>query len=184
MPAISMELSPAPHPWLEEESTDLFWSSCLGSSSRSSSPPCLCCPSLGCSCTNPGWAVVPAHGGHLTPASCSFMLSAPGNPSKPSMQELQGGKKNLRNLCCEHKMALKPHLARDQIEEEQCSTRDQAEGISLNKATLPAKSHQNQGYRGSSSPSAQGSAKAEHNSECSHAEKPLTRGKCSYTQIC
>lgn len=105
-------------------------------------------------------------------------------PSKSfSMQELQ--EKNRQKLCCEHKMALKPHLARDQIEEEQCSMGDQAEGIAqLNKATFPAKSHQNQGYRGSSSPAAQGSAKPERNSECSHAEKLLTRGKCSYTRIC
>lgn len=148
MPAISMELSPAPHPWLQEESTDLFWSSCLGSSSRSRSPLCLCCPSLECSCTNPDWAAVPTHGGHLTPASCSFLLLAPGNPSTPSMQELQGGK-NLRNLCCEHKTALKPHLVRDHIKEEQCSTRDQAEGIAqLNKSHFPCKKPSKPGLQG------------------------------------
>lgn len=62
-------------------------------------------------------------------------------PLTPSTQELQ--EKNLQKLCCEHKMALKPHVARDQIEGG-AAFRDRVEGISqLNKATFPAKIHQN-----------------------------------------
>lgn len=178
MPAISMELSPAPHPWLEEESTDLFWSSCLGSSSRSSSPlifAALHWDALAQTQTGQWYQLMVGTSlQHPAPLCCWPLETLQNQACKSCIKK----KKKPRNLCYEQKMALKPHLARDQIEEEPCSTRDKAEGITqLSKATFAAKSHQNQGYRGSSSPSAQGSAKPEHNSECSHAEKPLTRRK-------